>query len=90
MKKHHHEPTIFENRLSTTSVYFLTSDEKACCVGKVDVSRFCVEVNGSWVDQVLYRLHVLITGLDIHIEPSNDSRTSLAIEQEEIIFWLCI
>lgn len=39
-------------------------------------------VNGSWVDQVLNWHHVLITGLDVHIQSLYYSRTALAVEQE--------
>lgn len=45
-------------------------------------------VNGSRVDQVLDWNHVLITGLDVHIQSSDDPRTPLAVEQEEIVFGL--
>lgn len=66
-KKIAFRPTIFEYRLSATSIYFLPANKETGGVSKVDVSQFCVVVNGSWVDEVLNWLHVLIAGLDIHI-----------------------
>lgn len=83
------ERTVFENRLPTASVYFLTPDEETGGVGKVDVSRFGVEVDGPRVDQVLDRLHVLVAGLDVHVQASDDSGTALPVEQEQIVFGLC-
>lgn len=81
--------TVFKNRLPTASVYFLTSYEETRGVGKVDVSRFGVEVDGPRVDQVLDWLHVLVAGLDVHVQASDDSGTALPVEQEQIVFGLC-
>lgn len=81
--------TVFKNRLPTTPVDFLTSDEETSGVGKVDVTRFGVKVDGSRVDQVLDWLHVLVAGLDVHVQASDDSGTALPVEQEEIVFGLC-
>lgn len=52
------------------------------------MSHFCVVVDGSRVDQVLNWHYVLITGLDVHIQASDDARAPLAVEQEQIIFGL--
>ncbi len=60
-------PTIFEYCLSAISIYFLSPNKETSGVSKVDVSHFCVIVDGSRVNQVLNWLHVLIAGLDIHI-----------------------
>lgn len=79
-------PTIFKYCLSAASIYFLPSNEETGGVGKVDVSQFCIVVDGSWVHQVFNWLHVLIAGLDIHIQASDDARAPLAVEQEEIVF----
>lgn len=79
-------PTIFEYRLSAVSIYFLSANKETGGVSKVDVPRFCVVVDGSRVDQVLDWHDVLITGLDIHIQASDDPGTPLAVEQEEIVF----
>lgn len=82
-------PTVFKNGLPTAPVYFLTPDEETRGVGKVDVSRFGVEVDGPRVDQVLDGLHVLVAGLDVHVQASDDSRPALPVEQEQIVFGLC-
>lgn len=81
-------PTIFKYCLSAASIYFLPANEETGGVSKVDMSQFCIVVYGSWVHQVFNWLHVLIAGLDIHIQASDDARTPLAVEQEEIVFGL--
>lgn len=45
-------------------------------------------VNSSRVDQVLDWDHVLITGLDVHVQASYDPWTPLTVEQEKIVFGL--
>lgn len=52
------------------------------------MSQFRVVVDGSGVDQVLDWLHVLVTGLDVHIQASDDPGAPLTVEQEEIVFGL--
>lgn len=81
------ELTIFEYRLSAASIYFLPPNKKTSCVSKVDVSQFCMVINRSRVNQVLNWYHVLITGLDVHIQASDNPRTTLTVEKEEIVFW---
>ena len=81
-------PTIFENCLSAASIYFLSPNKETGGVSKVDVSQFRVIVDGSGVDQVLDWLHVLVAGLDVHIQASDDPRAPLTVEQEEIVFGL--
>lgn len=46
-------------------------------------------VDRTRVDQVLDGLHVLVAGLHIHVQTSDDPRTSLAVEQKEVFFGLC-
>lgn len=46
-------------------------------------------VNCTRVDQVHNWLHVLIARLYIHVETSDDPRTSFAVEEKEIFFGLC-
>lgn len=45
-------------------------------------------VNSSRVDQVFDWHHVLIAGLDVHVQASYDPRTPLTVEQEKIVFGL--
>lgn len=81
--------TVFENRLSAVSIELLSADKETGGVSKVNVPQFGMVVDCPRVDQVHNRLHVLIAGLYIHVETSDDPRTSLAIEQEEVFFGLC-
>lgn len=80
--------TIFQYSLSAASIYFLPPNQEAGGVSKVDVSQLCVVVDGSRVDQVFDRHHVLVTGLDVHVQASDHSRTPLTVEQEDIVFGL--
>lgn len=86
--KEQFRPTVFEYRLSAASIYFLSPNKETGGVSEVDVSQFCVVVDGSRVDQVFDWHNVLIAGLDIHIQASDDPWTPLTVEQEEIVFGL--
>lgn len=81
--------TIFQNGLSAASIQFLSADKETSGVSKVNVSQFCIVVDCTRVDQVHNWLHVLIAGFYIHVETSDDPRTSLAVEQKEVFFGLC-
>ena len=81
-------PTVFENGLPAASVCSLPADKETGCVGKVDVSRLGVVVDGSRVDQVLDGHHVLVAGLHVHVQTPDDSRPALAVEQEQVVFGL--
>lgn len=82
-------PTIFEYSLSAISIYFLSANQETGGVSKVDVTRFCIVVDCSRVDQVLDGHDVLIAWLYIHIQTSDDPGTPLTVEQEQIVFGLC-
>lgn len=81
--------TVFENCLSAASIQFLPADKETGGVSKVNVPQFCMVVDCTRVDQVHNGLHVLIAGLDIHVETSDDPGTSLAVEEEEVFFGPC-
>lgn len=80
------KPTIFEDCFPTVSIYFLPTDEETGGVSKVDVAGFSMVVDSSGVDEVLYWYHVLITGLNVHVQASDDPRSPLTVEQEKIVF----
>ena len=81
--------TDFEYSLSAAPVDFLSADRKAGGVGEVYVAGFCVEVQGPWADQILDLHHVLIAGLNIHVQASDDTGPAFPVEQEQLVLGFC-
>lgn len=81
-------PTFFHNRVSFRSVDFLTSDDVTRGVGKVNELTSGVEVQSSGVHQILYRDHVLIWNLGVHVHPPDDPRATFTVEQEKLVLGL--
>lgn len=85
--QHHAALTILHYDVSLSAIDLLATDDVAGGISKIDEFGLSVEVQCSWVIQVLNRDDVLIIHPGVHVHSADDSRPAFAVHQEELVLW---
>lgn len=84
-----HYCTFFHNSIPFCSINFLSPDDVAGGVRKVDELALSVEVQSSRVHQILDGDHVFVWHLGIHVHAPDDPWATFAVDQEELMLRFC-
>lgn len=85
--QHHSALTILHYDVSLSAINFLAADDVAGGISKIDEFGLSVEVQGSWVIQVLNGDDVLVIHLSVHVHTADDTRPAFTVHQEELMLW---
>ncbi len=85
--QHRSALTILHYDVSLSAINFLAADDVAGGISEIDEFGLSVEVQGSWVIQVLDGDDVLIINLCMHVHTTDDTRPAFTVHQEELMLW---
>lgn len=85
--QHHSALTILHYDVSLSAINFLAADDVAGGISEIDEFGLSVEVQGSWVIQVLDGDDVLVIHPCMHVHSTDDTRPAFTVHQEELMLW---
>lgn len=85
--QHHSTLTILHYDVSLSAINFLAADDVAGGISKIDEFSLSVEVQCSWVIQVLNGDDVLVINPSVHVHTPDDTRPAFTVHQEELMLW---
>lgn len=85
--QHRSALTILHYDVSLSAINFLAADDVAGGISEIDEFGLSVEVQGSWVIQVLDGDDVLIIHLCMHVHTTDDTRPAFTVHQEKLMLW---